>query len=68
MRPRDALKGCKVGRMTQDPQVRADPVLLAPVARAFAEVHLSWVTVLRQAIAAQQLPDDLDPEQLAHNP
>jgi AcrR family transcriptional regulator len=66
MRPRDALKGCKVGRMTQDPQVREDPVLLAPVARAFAQVHVSWVKVLREAIAARELRDDLDPEHLAH--
>ncbi|MEU5913153.1 TetR/AcrR family transcriptional regulator [Micromonospora sp. NPDC047527] len=66
MRPRDALKGCKVGRMTQDPQVREDPVLLAPVARAFAQVRVSWVTVLREAVDAGQLRDDLDPEQLAN--
>ncbi|MEV6349665.1 TetR/AcrR family transcriptional regulator [Actinoplanes sp. NPDC051851] len=66
MRPRDALKGCKVGRMTQDPQVREDPVLLAPVAGAFATIHVSWVTVLREAIEAGQLRDDLDPERLAH--
>ena len=66
MRPRDALKGCKVGRMTQDRQVREDPVLLAPVARAFAQVHVSWVKVLREAIAAGELRDDLDPERLAH--
>jgi AcrR family transcriptional regulator len=66
MRPRDALKGCKVGRMTQDPQVREDPVLLGPVARAFAQVHVSWVKVLREAIAARELRDDLDPEHLAH--
>jgi AcrR family transcriptional regulator len=66
LRPRDALKGCKVGRMTQDPQVREDPVLLAPVARAFAQVHAGWVRVLREAVAAGELRDDLDPEQLAH--
>ncbi|TCB98376.1 TetR family transcriptional regulator [Micromonospora zingiberis] len=66
MRPRDALKGCKVGRMTQDPQVREDPVLLAPVARAFAQVHLGWVKVLRAAVAAGELRTDLDPERLAH--
>jgi TetR/AcrR family transcriptional repressor of nem operon len=66
MRPRDALKGCKVGRMTQDPQVREDPVLLAPVARAFAQVHDSWVNVLREAVAARELRDDLDPARLAH--
>ncbi|MDG4831240.1 TetR/AcrR family transcriptional regulator [Solwaraspora sp. WMMD1047] len=66
MRPRDALKGCKVGRMTQDPQVREDPVLLAPVSRAFAQVHQSWVGVLGEAVAAGELRDDLDPERLAH--
>lgn len=66
MRTRDALKGCKVGRMTQDPQVREDPVLLAPVADAFAQVHASWVDVLRAAVTAGELRDDLDPERLAH--
>lgn len=65
-RPRDALRGCKVGRMTQDPQVREDPVLLAPVARAFARAHASWVGVLREAVAAGELPDEVDPELLAH--
>jgi hypothetical protein len=52
--------------MTQDPQVREDPVLLAPVARAFAQVHASWVKVLREAIAARELGEDLDPVHLAH--
>ncbi len=66
MRPRDALKGCKVGRMTQDPQVREDPVLLAPVARAFAQVHLSWANALRAAIDAGELRGDLDADRLAH--
>ncbi|GAB3805011.1 TetR/AcrR family transcriptional regulator [Micromonospora zhanjiangensis] len=66
MRPRDALKGCKVGRMTQDPQVREDPALLAPVARAFTQVHLRWAKVLREAVAAGELRADLDPERLAH--
>lgn len=65
-RPREALRGCKVGRMTQDPQVREDPLLLAPVTHAFAQLHVSWVEVLREAVAAGQLRDDLDPEQLAH--
>ena len=66
MRPRDALKGCKVGRMTQDPQVREDPVLLAPVAGAFAHTHVTWARVLREAVAGGQLREDLDAERLAH--
>lgn len=66
MRPRDALKGCKVGRMTQDPQVREDPALLAPVARAFAQVHGRWAKALSDAVAAGELRDDIDPERLAY--
>jgi TetR/AcrR family transcriptional regulator, transcriptional repressor for nem operon len=65
VRPRDALRGCKVGRMTQDPQVREDPVLIAPVAAAFADAHDHWTRALREAVAAGQLPADLDPERLA---
>ena len=65
-RPRDALKGCKVGRMTQDPQVREDPVLLAPVTDAFARMHTNWARAIRNAIEAGQLRADLDPKHLAH--
>lgn len=64
-REHDALKGCKVGRMTQDPLVAADPVLLAPVRDAFAAVHAGLVTVIREAIALGELRDDLDADQLA---
>lgn len=66
LRPRDALKGCKVGRMTQDPQVVADPVLLAPIADAFATVHTRWAAVVQEAIDAGELRGDVDPDQLAY--
>ena len=64
-RPRAALKGCKVGRMTQDPQVVADPVLLAPITRTFATMRGSWARVLAEAIEAGELRADLDPQRLA---
>ncbi|ASU86238.1 TetR/AcrR family transcriptional regulator [Nocardiopsis gilva YIM 90087] len=38
-RERDALKGCPVGRLTQDPDVMADPRLRRPVEETFA-----WLT------------------------
>lgn len=66
LQPRDALKGCRVGRMTQDPQVREDPVLLAPISEAFTKVHGHWVCALQDAIDAGELPEDADPEVLAH--
>jgi len=64
--PKDALRGCKVGRMTQDPLVAADPGLLAPVADAFDRVHQALVVVLRAAIEAGELNADLDPDRLAY--
>ncbi|WP_034648032.1 TetR/AcrR family transcriptional regulator [Cellulomonas sp. HZM] len=66
MAPRDALRGCKVGRMTQDPQVREDPLLLAPVARAFTQAHERWALALGEAVRVGELPADLDPDALAH--
>lgn len=64
--PKDALKGCKVGRMTQDPLVAADPVLLAPVADAFERVHQALARVVREAIDTGALSAGLDPERLAY--
>lgn len=66
MAPRDALRGCKVGRMTQDPQVREDPVLMAPVADAFIRAHERWAAALGDAIRDGELPEHLDAHQLAH--
>lgn len=65
-RPRNALKGCKVGRMTQDPLVVADPGLLAPVADAFSRVHQALAQVFRDAIDAGEFGSGLDPERLAY--
>lgn len=64
-RPLPALRGCKVGRMTQDPLVAADPELLAPVAEAFESVHQALVAVIREALAQGELDDRLDPDRLA---
>lgn len=64
-RPRNALRGCKVGRMTQDPVVATDPGLLAPVAGAFARLHDALTRVVAEAIEVGELPDDLDPHRTA---
>ena len=65
-RPLPALKGCKVGRMTQDPLVAGDPELLKPIADAFATVHDALAGVIREAIELGQLDPDLDPDRLAY--
>jgi AcrR family transcriptional regulator len=65
-RPLPALKGCKVGRMTQDPLVASDPDLLAPVAQAFAAVHVALASVIREAVDVGELGPYVDPDRLAH--
>jgi AcrR family transcriptional regulator len=65
-RPLPEQKGCKVGRMTQDPLVASDPGLLRPIAEAFAAVHDALVAVIRQAVEAGELDAAIDPERLAY--
>ncbi|MFT8396201.1 TetR/AcrR family transcriptional regulator [Propionibacterium sp.] len=63
--PRPGVKGCRVGRMTQDPDVLADPELLGLVAEAFEQMHRKWAETIREAIDAGQLPGNVDPDDLA---
>ena len=52
---RDALRGCPVGRLTQDPEVVADEELRQPVQR-----HLSWlVDQVTALLAAARRDGDL---------
>ncbi|GAA2794870.1 TetR/AcrR family transcriptional regulator [Crossiella cryophila] len=47
-REREVLKGCPVGRLTQDPEVMADPALRRPVEETFA-----WVTTRLSSLLAE---------------
>ena len=64
-RDSDPLRGCKVGRLTQDPEVVADSGMLAPIRDAFQAVHRSLVPVIAQAIRIGQLPPTVDADRLA---
>jgi TetR/AcrR family transcriptional repressor of nem operon len=61
----EPLKGCKVGRLTQDPEVVSDPALLAPVKNSFATIHTMLAGVIAEAMEAGELPDSLDADHLA---
>lgn len=60
-RERDALKGCPVGRLTQDPEVMAHPDLRRPVEQTFAWLTDRMADLLAQARANGELDADLDP-------
>lgn len=60
-RERDALKGCPVGRLTQDPDVMADPELRGPVAETFAWLTSRLGGLLAEGRADGEFDARLDP-------
>ena len=48
--PRPGTLGCRVGRMTQDPEVVADAELIAIVAHAFDTMLARWERTIAEAI------------------
>jgi hypothetical protein len=57
---RDVLRGCPVGRLTQDPDVLADPALHGPVTETFAWLcsALSSVLASDPSLSSKLDPDD----------
>lgn len=65
LRARPGTKGCRVGRMTQDPQVVEDPEMLGIVSDAFDTMTARWRDLLTAAVEQGDLPTGLDVDHLA---
>ena len=63
--PRPGTRGCRVGRMTQDPQVVTDLELSAIVGSAFEVMLGRWEQVITEAVGAGELPANTVPAELA---
>ncbi|WP_225846767.1 TetR/AcrR family transcriptional regulator [Streptomyces sp. HPF1205] len=61
LRERDAVRGCRVGRMTMDPEVVADDDLREPVRETFAWLRERLAGILAEGVAAGELRPGLDP-------
>lgn len=61
---RPGLRGCRIGRLTQDPQVVEDSEMIGLVAAAFDAVAANWSRVIDEAIAAGELPTTTNSAQL----
>ncbi|MEV4139808.1 hypothetical protein AB0J72_47555 [Dactylosporangium sp. NPDC049742] len=59
------LLGCPVGRLTQNPDVLADPTLHAPVAETFDWLCAELPAVLAEGIAAVELSPALHSDDTA---
>ncbi|WP_103348108.1 TetR/AcrR family transcriptional regulator [Amycolatopsis sp. CA-128772] len=64
-REREVLKGCPIGRLTQDPDIVGDPVLRAPVDETLTGMRTRLAEVLDEGRAAGELPATLDTAALA---
>ncbi|SEP53275.1 TetR/AcrR family transcriptional regulator [Amycolatopsis saalfeldensis] len=60
-REREVLKGCPVGRLTQDPDVMADPVLRAPLGETFDWLRDRLAAVLAEGRDHGEFDAELDP-------
>jgi AcrR family transcriptional regulator len=64
-RERQVLKGCPIGRLTQDPDIMADPALRAPVEATFTRLRGRLAEVLDAGRTAGELAPTVDPAAMA---
>ncbi|MGI5171146.1 TetR/AcrR family transcriptional regulator [Spirillospora sp. CA-253888] len=64
-RERQVLKGCPIGRLTQDPDVMGDPTLRAPVDETLAWLRERLADVLAEGRERGELDTALDPRATA---
>jgi TetR/AcrR family transcriptional repressor of nem operon len=64
-RDREVLKGCRMGRLTADPDVMADPALREPVAETFAWLRGRLAEIVAEGKQSGEYPAGLDPERTA---
>ncbi|MFI7067433.1 TetR/AcrR family transcriptional regulator [Kribbella sp. NPDC050124] len=64
-RDREVLRGCRIGRLTADPDVMADPELRKPVAETFEWLRAKLAEIVAEGKRNKEFPDTLDPEQTA---
>ncbi|HEX4225140.1 MAG TPA: TetR/AcrR family transcriptional regulator [Pseudonocardiaceae bacterium] len=64
-RERDVLKGCPIGRLTQDPEVLADDNLREPVDDTLGWIRTRLAEVLAEGKEAGEFAADFDPEAVA---
>ena len=60
-RERDVLRGCPIGRMTQDPDVMAASVLREPVEETFTWLRSRLASVVTEGVDAGELSPAIDP-------
>ncbi|MCW2914585.1 MAG: TetR family transcriptional regulator [Actinomycetia bacterium] len=65
LREREVLRGCRIGRLAQDPEVIASPNLRQPLDETFDWLRHRLAELLAEGQAQDELDGDLDPADTA---
>ena len=65
LRSREALKGCQIGKLTQDPEIAIDMHLRKPLDETFAWLQARLQGVIEEAQMAREIEADANAEELA---
>lgn len=61
LREREVLRGCRIGRLTQDPDVIADPALRQPLAETFDWISARIAEIVTEGQQRGEIRAGLDP-------
>ncbi|MDX6247265.1 MAG: hypothetical protein QOF10_625 [Kribbellaceae bacterium] len=64
-RDREVLKGCRMGRLTSDPDVMTDPVLRAPVDQTFRWIRTRLAEIIAEGKQNGEYAESLDAQETA---
>jgi AcrR family transcriptional regulator len=64
-RDREVLRGCRIGRLTADPDVMADPTLRKPVDETFGWLRGRLAEIVAEGKRNGEYPATIDPDQTA---
>jgi TetR/AcrR family transcriptional regulator, transcriptional repressor for nem operon len=64
-REREVLRGCRAGKLTQDPDVVADPLLRRPLQKMFTRLQQRLGRVLEEGQATGEFAPEMSPQDIA---
>jgi TetR/AcrR family transcriptional regulator, transcriptional repressor for nem operon len=65
LRSREALKGCQIGKLTQDPEIASEPRLRQPLEITFAWLHDRLKALIEEAQTSGEINSALNADEIA---
>ena len=65
LRSREALKGCQIGKLTQDPEIASNKQLSKPIKETFVWLQAQLQALIEEAKTAKEVSADVDAAEMA---